>query len=135
MHEWVLQQHELPPPKLPATPPHHQDTIYLSRQQATVQSPSHPPQYYYQDGHPIAKIWPNTHGKFSFLFENIMNLQHQLDNTAGANGSSKRRKQILLIMLTKQNKWSSGTENYYIWLILKLDLQLLRKLIRFNSWE
>ena len=52
------------------------------------------PQYYHQKEQPIAKTEPNTDDKFSFLFEKRMNLQHQLDNTGGANGSSKRRKQV-----------------------------------------
>ena len=57
-----------------------------SRQHTAVQSQSHPPQYYHQKEQPIAKVEPNTDDKFSFLFEKIMNLQHQLDNTALANG-------------------------------------------------
>ena len=66
----------------------------LTRQHTTVQSPSHPPQYYRQNDQPIAKIESNTHDHFSFLVEKIINLQHQLDNTAGENGSVKRREQV-----------------------------------------
>ena len=72
--------------------PYHQDN--LSRQHTTVQSPSHPPQYYLQNDRPIAKIEPNTHDHFYFLYKKIISLQHQLDNTAGENGSAKRRKQV-----------------------------------------
>ena len=39
-----------------------------------------------------------------FLFEKIMNLLHQLDNTVGTNGSSKRRKQVYWGE-TKINQW------------------------------
>ena len=73
----------------PSSPRHN-----LTRQHTAVQLPSHPPLYYHQKEQPIAKIEPNTDDKFSFLFEKIMNLQHQLDNTAGAIVSSKRRKQV-----------------------------------------
>ena len=73
----------------PLSPRHN-----LSRQHTTVQSPSHPPQHYCQNDQPIAKIKPNTQDQFSFLFKKMINLQHQLDNTAGANGSAKKRKQV-----------------------------------------
>ena len=66
----------------------------LRRQHTTVESPSHLPQYYHQNNQPISKIEQNTYGQFPFLFEKIMNLQHQLDNTAGANGSARKRKQV-----------------------------------------
>ena len=73
----------------PLSPRHN-----LSRQHTTVQSPSNLPQYYRQNNQPIAKIQQNTHDHFSFLYKKIINLQHQLDNTAGENGSAKRRKQV-----------------------------------------
>ena len=86
--------HQALPTQTQSNPYHHQDMHNLSRQHTTVQSPSHPPQYYCQNHQPIAKIESNTHDHFSFLYEKIINLQHQLDNTAGENGSVKRRKHV-----------------------------------------
>ena len=48
----------------PSSPRHN-----LGRQHTTLQSPSHPPQYYHLKEQPIAKIEPNTDDKFSSLFE------------------------------------------------------------------
>ena len=49
----------------------------LSRQHTTVESPSNPRQQYHQNDQPLTKNEPNTHDQFAFLFEKIMNLQHQ----------------------------------------------------------
>ena len=43
-----------------------------SRQHTTVQSPSHPPQYYRQNHQPIAKIESNMHDHFYFLYKKII---------------------------------------------------------------
>ena len=87
-HSWTSSSPN-PNSEQPLSPRHN-----LSRQHTTVQSPSHPPQYYRQNDQPIAKIEPNTHDNFTFIYEKIIHLQHQLNNTAGENGSAKRRKQV-----------------------------------------
>ena len=92
------------PTQTHSNPNHHQLRYKLSRQHTTVQSPSYPPQYYGQNHQPIAIIESNTHDHFSFLYEKIINLQHKLDNTAGENGSAKRRKQVYWGK-TRINQW------------------------------
>ena len=87
-HSWTSSSPNLNSEQ-PLSPRHN-----LSRQHTTVQSSSHPPQYYRQKNQPIAKIEPNTQDQFYFLFEKTINLEHQLDNTAEAIGSAKRRKQV-----------------------------------------
>ena len=83
-HSWTSSSPN-PNSEQPLSPRHN-----LSRQHTTEQSPSHPPQYYLLNNQPIAKIEPNTKDQF-FLFEKIINPENQLDNTAGANGSAKRK--------------------------------------------
>ena len=87
-HSWT-SSYPSPNSEQPLSPRHN-----LSRQHTTVPPHSHPPQYYRQNDQAIAKIEPNTHEIFYFLYERIIYLQHQLHNTAGENGSAKRRKQV-----------------------------------------
>ena len=66
----------------------------LSRQHTNIHPPSNTPQYYHQNDQPIAEHEkPNLHDQFSFLLDKIVNLQHQIDSTAGENGSTRRRTQ------------------------------------------
>ena len=69
-HSWTSNSPN-PNSEQPLSPRHN-----LSRQQTTVQSPSHPTQHHRQNHQPIAKIESNTHDNFSFLYEKIINLQH-----------------------------------------------------------
>ena len=81
--------------------PHQKDTISVG----STLPYNHPPALHSittRKDQPIAKIKPNTDDKLSFLFKK-MTMQHQL-NTAGANGSPKRRKQVYCGK-TKINQW------------------------------
>ena len=98
-----------PTPWLRATPtqtpsnPHHQDTISVG---STLPC-NHPPTLHNTTTRKSSQLQKSNRIQMIntlFYSKKIMNLQHQLDNTGGANGSSKKRKQVYLGK-TRINQW------------------------------
>ena len=94
--------HRALPTQTQSNPYHHQDTISVG---STLLYNHPPPSTIQRQNHqPIAKIESNTHDHFSFLYEKIINLQHQLDNTA--TGENKNKSMII----HKKQRWPQATK-------------------------
>ena len=89
------------PPTQTHSNPHHQDTISVG---STLPFNHPPPSTIQPEWSANCKNRTDYPWSIFFLFQKRINLNHQLDNTAGATGSAKRMKQVYWSK-TRINQW------------------------------